>query len=78
MVNKEDIIKIFDDLLLVYDIKCSTNGSKPSSGVIRGKGEAPRYELNDGGLTNELLNQIADDMAERWGLEVSIDEKGDI
>ena len=54
--------------------KCR-EGTKPSSGVVS-RGEAPKYELNDGGLTKDLLNQIADDMAERWGLEVSLDSKG--
>ena len=76
MVEIKEIEKIINNSINNYRQKCSSSGTKPSSGVIYGKGEAPKYELNDGGLTRELLNTIADDMAERWGLEVSVNSKG--
>ena len=75
MVSKETIEKEITKLIRNWNTKCSSSGAKPSSGSI-GRGEAPKYELYDGDLTNELLNTIADDMAKRWGLEVSVDEKG--
>lgn len=76
MVTINDINRAFDNAITNISIKCGRSGTTASSGVVYGQGEAPRYELNDGKLDKELLNQIADDMAERWGLEVSIDEKG--
>ena len=76
MVKKEDIEFSIDKAVSDYIWKCGRDGAKPTSGVIYGQGEAPKYELNDGGLDKKMLNQIADDMAERWGLEVSVDEKG--
>ena len=76
MVDKEYIDKAFEDAINDWIIKCGRTGSRPSSGIIYGQGEAPTYELVDGGLTKDLLNTIADDMAKRWGLEVSIDAKG--
>ena len=76
MVSRNIIENVFDDVISNFNGKCSHEGATSSSGVIYGKGEKPKYELIDGGLTKELLNTIADDMAERWGLEVSIDSKG--
>ena len=75
MVNKTDIEQVINKIITNWNTKCSSNGPKGTSGIIE-KGEAPKYELNNGNLTNELLNQIADEMSERWGLEVSLNEKG--
>lgn len=72
MVTVEYIYKALTDAI----IKCGRSNPRDSSGVIYGQGEAPQYDSNTPVPDNELLNQIADDLAERWGLEVSIDSKG--
>ncbi len=77
MVSKEKINYIITHITEQYNYKCR-DGTRGSGGVIYGQGEKPVYELNDSGLTDDLdlLNRIADDMAKRWGLEVSVDENG--
>ena len=74
MVKKEIIEEVINDIIN-FTQKCR-EGSKGSSGVIRSRGDAPKFEYNDGNLENDELDEIADAMAERWGLEVSLDEKG--
>lgn len=76
MVTINNINRAFDNAITNISIKCGRNGSRNSSGVIYGQGEAPRFQYNDGKLDTDELNEIADTMAKRWGLEVSIDEKG--
>lgn len=76
MVSKNIIIKELDNAI----IKCGRgNSPRESSGVIYGQGEAPQFEPSFESkqyLDNNRLNEIADAMSERWGLEVSVDEKG--
>ena len=78
MVKKEIISEVIYNICESknFTIKCSEEGTKGSSGVIHGQGEMPRFEYNDGNLEKKDLEEIADKMAERWGLEVSIDAKG--
>lgn len=79
MVDKTEISRIFDEVIIKnvqLSEKCGRKGTTSSSGLKVERGQAPKYQLDDGGLTTKLLNQIADDMAERWGLEVSINSKG--
>ena len=77
MVNREVIEDIFTRIINTnLKVKCSRNGTRDSSGPIHGQGEAPRFESTGEPLSAKELNEIADAMAERWGLEVSIDSKG--
>ena len=77
MVNREIIEDIFTRIINTnIKVKCSRNGTRDSSGPIHGQGEAPRFESTGEPLSAKELNEIADAMAERWGLEVSIDSKG--
>ena len=75
MVEKELINKIFDKIINKHlTLKCSESGTTSISGW-HGEGEKPVFD-NTVDLDSKLLNQIADEMCERWGLEVSIDKNG--
>lgn len=74
MVELKDIEEIIDITLNDYALKCSRSGTTPTSGVIHGQGEMPKFDFEE--LGKKELDKIADKMCERWGLEVSIDKNG--
>lgn len=75
MVKYENILKTIES----YVEKCSREEPTPTSGIIYPTGEAPRFEPKGKKLTTGELNEIADAMAERYGLEVSeVDGKREI
>lgn len=74
MVKIKDIESIIDITLKEYKEKCSRSGTTATSGTIHGQGEMPKFDFEE--LSKKELDTIADTMAERWGLEVSIDKNG--
>ena len=58
MIDKQRIQTEIENAINNLMIKCERDGTKDSGGIVYGQGEAPKYELNDGGLTNDVLNQI--------------------
>ena len=76
MVSKEIINKTITDIInnnLNIDTKCSNSGTKESSGKLS---PPPKFTPSKEKFSNKELNEIADAMAERYGLEVSINSKG--
>lgn len=67
MVKYNNILKAIED----YIEKCDRDSPKTTSGIIYPTGEAPQFEPTGKKLTVKELNEIADKMAERYGLEVS-------
>lgn len=67
MVKYNTILRAIDEY-----IKCARDNPTSTSGIIYPKGEAPKFEPKGRKLTSKELNEIADTMAERYGLEVSV------
>ena len=68
MVRYTNIIKAIED----YIEKCAREGPTSTGGIIYPVGETPTFEPKGKKLTKKELDEIADKMAERWGLEVSV------
>ena len=75
MVTKKEIEDVLSATIDEWIIKCGRSGTKPTSGPQHGQGEMPKFEAVEK-LTKKELDEIADKMCERWGLEVSINNKG--
>ncbi len=71
MVRYFTILRVMGD----YLEKCGRSDSTSSSGLIN---ETPVFEYTGEKLTTEELRNIANVEAERWGLEVSVNEKGNL
>lgn len=69
MVNYNSIVKAMEE----YLEKCSRDGPKVSSGI---QTPPPQFEQKGERPTTKEVREIAKATAERWGLEVSINEKG--
>lgn len=67
MVSYNNILKTIE----LYVEKCDRDTPTSTSGIIYPSGEAPKFEPKGKKLTGEELNTIADEMAERYGLQVS-------
>jgi len=68
MVKYNNILRAIDEY-----IKCARDGPTGSSGV---QGPAPKFEQIGKRPTTEEVQEIARVTAERWGLEISVNEKG--
>lgn len=69
MVKIKYIIKAIED----YTEKCDRGGPKPTSGL---QTPPPTFSQAGEKLTKDELHEIAKVSAERWGLEISVDENG--